>query len=36
MTIEQWAAERATVIDEVVEDVTPAAPLGIEQRKKGP
>jgi hypothetical protein len=35
VTIEQWAAERATVIDEVVEDVTPAAPLGIEQRKKG-
>jgi hypothetical protein len=32
---EQWAAER-TVIDEVVEDVTPAAHLGIEQRKKGP
>jgi hypothetical protein len=37
MTAEQWAAERATVINEVIDDsVTPAAHLGIEQRKKSP
>jgi hypothetical protein len=36
MTAEQWAAERATVGNEVIDDsVTPAAPLGIEQRQKG-
>jgi hypothetical protein len=41
MTIEQWAAERATVVNEVIDDtasesVTPALPSSIEQRKKGP
>ena len=41
MTAEQWAAERATVINEVIDDtagdsVTPGLPKGIEQRKKGP
>jgi hypothetical protein len=41
MTVEQWAAERATVVNEVIDDtvgdsVTPTAPLGIERRKKGP
>ena len=40
MTIEQWAAERATVVNEVIDDtvgesVTPGLPKGIEQRKKG-
>jgi hypothetical protein len=36
MTIEQWAAERATVVNEVIDDsVTLAVPVGIEQRKKG-
>jgi hypothetical protein len=43
MTAEQWAAERATVIDDVVEElpapegdfVTPELPSGIEQCKKG-
>jgi hypothetical protein len=36
MTIDEWAAARATVINEVIDDVTPEIPLGIEQRKKGP
>ena len=37
MTLEQWAAERATVVNEVIDDsVTPALPQGIEQHKKGP
>jgi hypothetical protein len=45
MTIEQWAAERATVVNEVIDDVgdrsgsddsvTRGLPNGIEQRKKG-
>jgi hypothetical protein len=35
MTIEQWAAERATVVNEVIDDsATPALPAGSEQRKK--
>jgi hypothetical protein len=34
MTIEQWAAERATVINETAEDVTPAAPLGSSNARK--
>jgi hypothetical protein len=37
MTVEQWAAERATVVNEVIDDsVTPELPKGIEQRKKSP
>jgi hypothetical protein len=41
MTLEQWAAERATVVNEVIDDkvddsVTPELPKGIEHRKKGP
>jgi hypothetical protein len=37
MTVEQWAAERATVVNEVSDDsVTPELPMGIEQHKKGP
>jgi hypothetical protein len=40
MTIEQWAAERATVVNEVIDDtvgesVTQELPKGIERRKKG-
>jgi hypothetical protein len=35
MTTEEWAAERATVVNEVIDDsVTPELPKGIEQRKK--
>ena len=41
MTVEQWAAERATVVNEVIDDTvgefaTPALPAGNGQRKKGP
>jgi hypothetical protein len=36
MTLEEWASARATVVNEVIDDsVTPAVPVGIEQRKKG-
>jgi len=41
MTIEQWAAERATVVNEVIDDtasesVTPALPSSIEQTQERP
>ena len=35
MTVEQWAAERATVVNEVIDDsATPALPAGTSNARK--